>query len=171
MAIVITLAIVITISVSRPVRALMGTFKSIAAGNLEQEIDTTRTDEIGHLAKSFAYLRDDIRKKIRQLNDEIEERIRAEEALRKSEERYRAVMEDIPAMICRFLPDGMLTFVNSEYCRYLHKNNDELIGQNVSQFIPMNDQETVRNHFLSRTLENPMVTYTHQVIAPDGSIR
>ncbi len=37
---------------------------------------------------------------------------RAEEALQESEGRYRAVVEDMPVLICSFLPGGKITFVN-----------------------------------------------------------
>ena len=37
---------------------------------------------------------------------------RAEEALQESEGRYRAVVEDMPVLICSFLPGGEITFVN-----------------------------------------------------------
>ena len=41
-----------------------------------------------------------------------------EESLKKNEKMFRAVVEDQTELICRFLPDGTLTFVNDAYCRY-----------------------------------------------------
>ena len=43
---------------------------------------------------------------------------KSQQELRLSEERYRNVVEDQTEFICRFTPDGMLTFVNEAYCRY-----------------------------------------------------
>ncbi len=94
-----------------------------------------------------------------------------EEALRESEERFRTVVEDMPALICRFLPDGTLTFVSNGYCEYFNKEREDLVGQNFFQFIPEEEQERVRGHFTSLSEQTPMVTYEHQVIAPDGKIR
>jgi len=91
--------------------------------------------------------------------------------LKESEERYRMVVEDIPALICRFLPDGTLTYVNSSYCSYFNTRKKDLIGHNFFRFIPEQDQESVRNQFMSLTKETPMITYEHQVIAPDGTTR
>jgi len=98
-------------------------------------------------------------------------RKQAEEELRENEERYRTVVEDMPAMICRFRCDGTLTFVNSAYCHYFNKKEEELIGQNFFQFILKEDQNKVKNHFMSLDQKRPTITYEHQVIAPDGAIR
>jgi PAS domain S-box-containing protein len=105
------------------------------------------------------------------LSNEMKERIRAEEALRESEEVYRALVEDMPALICRFLPDGTLSFVNSSYCRYFDKTRKELVGENFFQFIPEPERKKVRTHFESLTFENPVVSYEHQVFAPDREVR
>ncbi len=111
------------------------------------------------------------RKAFEQLNDEMKERKRAEEALRESEESYRALVEDMPALVCRFLPDGTLSFVNSAYCRYFEKKREELVGANFFQFIPDEDRKKVRNHFKSLTQKMPATSYEHQVFAPNGEIR
>ena len=98
-------------------------------------------------------------------------RKQAEEELRENEERYRTVVEDMPAMICRFRCDGTLTFVNSAYCNYFNKKKEELIGQNFFQFIFKEDQNKVKNHFMSLDQKRPTITYEHQVIAPGEEIR
>lgn len=82
-----------------------------------------------------------------------------------------SILEDIPALICRFLPDGTLTLVNQTYCDFFGKTKKVLLGHNFFQFIPEADRETVKRHFLSLTMEEPMCTYEHQVIAPDGTLR
>ena len=101
---------------------------------------------------------------------DITERKEIEEALRRSEESYRAIVEDMPALVCRFLADGTLSFVNSSYCQYFNKNREELVGENFFQFIPKKDRENVRRHFQSLSQENSVVNYAHQVFAPNGEI-
>lgn len=91
--------------------------------------------------------------------------------MRDEEEKlYAKLVEDMPVMICRFLPDGTLTFVNKSYCQYFNREKEDLVNQNFFQFIPEDAQASVRDRFLSLTPSNPAVTYEHQVIAPDGSI-
>jgi PAS domain S-box-containing protein len=102
---------------------------------------------------------------------DIHARKRVEEALRKSEARYRSVVEDQTELICRFLPDGILTFVNEAYCQYFGKKPEELIGHSFMQLIPEEDQETVRKQFTSLSPETPVVSYEHRVVTPEGQIR
>jgi len=101
----------------------------------------------------------------------IIKRKRAEEALRESEARYRAVVEDQTELICRFRPDGTLTFVNAAYCRYFGKEREELIGHSCMPLIPEEDRESVRKQSASLSPENPIATYEHRVVTPDREIR
>jgi len=111
------------------------------------------------------------REAFEQRNDGMKERRRIEDALQESEKNYRALVEDMQALICRFLPDGTLSFVNSAYCQYFKKTREELVGKNFFLFIPEKEQDKVRTHFKSLTQEKPVISYEHQVLAPDGTIR
>lgn len=53
--------------VARPLMKLELSAENLAQGNLDQDIDTSRIDEIGSLAKSFAFMRDSIKKKMENL--------------------------------------------------------------------------------------------------------
>jgi len=88
-----------------------------------------------------------------------------------AEQRYRAVVEDQTELICRWLPDGTLTFVNGAYCRYFQKTPEELLGKSFMPLIPEEDQAKVEHAVASLSPQNPVVTYSHRVYAPDGSIR
>ncbi|MFC1642043.1 PAS domain S-box protein [Myxococcota bacterium] len=63
---------------------------------------------------------------------------RSQEALRRSEERYRALVETQLDLISRYRPDTVLTFVNDAYCRFYGKTRAELIGHS---FLRMVDAE------------------------------
>ncbi|MBW2063323.1 MAG: PAS domain S-box protein [Deltaproteobacteria bacterium] len=102
---------------------------------------------------------------------DITERKRIEKKLREGRKIYRALIEDMPALVCRFLPDGTLTFVNRAYCQYFEKDREELVGQNFFLFIPNEDQEKVRSYIKSLSQETPVISYEHQVIWPNGEIR
>jgi PAS domain S-box-containing protein len=97
-------------------------------------------------------------------------RARALEALRDSEERYRSVVESQTELICRYLPDTTLTFVNDAYCRYFRKTQEELIGTKFLDFIPETAREVARKHIES-LVEKPRIEMDeHEVLLPDGGI-
>ncbi len=50
-------------------------------------------------------------------------------SLQKVEASYRGIVEDQFDLICRYRPDGTLTFVNGAYCRFYGRKRTELIGQ------------------------------------------
>jgi PAS domain S-box-containing protein len=95
----------------------------------------------------------------------------AGETLRHSEARYRAVVEDQTELICRFTPDGALTFVNPAYGRYFGATPSALVGRNWLEFLPAEERAEVRRRFQSLTSENPIVTYQHRAVLPSGEVR
>ena len=95
---------------------------------------------------------------------------RAEAALRASEERYREVVDSQTDLICRYLPDTTLTFVNEAYCRYFGRFREELIGRQFLELIPEEVREVARQHVKS-LVDNPRIEADeHEVVRADGSI-
>ncbi|HUS72722.1 MAG TPA: MEDS domain-containing protein, partial [Sedimentisphaerales bacterium] len=93
------------------------------------------------------------------------------EELRQSEARYRVVVEDQTELIVRWLPGGVITFVNDAYCSYFGKSRQELIGHSFMPLIPYEDREKVKRHFDSLDRENPVTTHEHRVVDSNGEIR
>jgi PAS domain S-box-containing protein len=100
-------------------------------------------------------------------------RLRQALAFRNSDraDQAAALVDSLPALICRFTPEGVLTFVNEAYCAYFQKKREDLIGFNFFEFIPPEEREGARASFLALTPDNPAISYEHKVIAPDGSER
>ena len=63
-------------------------------------------------------------------------RLRAQDALRASEERFRAIVDQQTDLICRFQPDTTLTFVNDAYARHFGRMPDELLGRSFLDLDP-----------------------------------
>ncbi len=102
---------------------------------------------------------------------DITEIVQAREALSNRESQFRAIVEDMPHLVCRFLPNGTLTFVNQNYCRYFDRTADELLGTSFLDLIPEEDREGAMAQYLSLSSDTPMISYEHPVLAPNGITR
>jgi PAS domain S-box-containing protein len=96
------------------------------------------------------------------------ERRKAERAVSESEKKFRAVVEDQTDMICRFKPDGLLTFVNDAFCRFHGKSPDQLIGKNFFQTLSEEDAAVPLSYVNSLPKEQPVVSFDHRLRAPEG---
>jgi PAS domain S-box-containing protein len=61
---------------------------------------------------------------------------RMAQSLQKVEASYRGIVEDQVDLICRYHPDGKLTFVNAAYATAYGRKRHELIGQVFPEFEP-----------------------------------
>lgn len=67
----------------------------------------------------------------------------AQEALRESEARYRALVESQIDLISRYRPDTTLTFVNDAFCRFYGSTREELIGRSFLLWVAPEFREGV----------------------------
>ncbi len=102
---------------------------------------------------------------------DVTEQRDAAHALRRSERRYRGIVEDQSELICRYQADTTLTFVNEAYARDHGRTPEELVGTRFIDVIPEEDRELAVRMIRSLTPENPVVTYVHRVRAADGDVR
>ncbi|MCT7961773.1 PAS domain S-box protein [Laspinema sp. D1] len=96
---------------------------------------------------------------------DITDRFEAQQALRHSEARYRAILEDQTELIVRFLPDGMVTFVNEAFCRFFGVTRDEAIAHHYEPAIVAEDRESVARYLNEISPQNPVVTFENRAIA------
>ena len=92
----------------------------------------------------------------------------AEETSKTNEDRYRNVVETQTELICRFLPDTTLTFVNEAYCRHFLKSREELIGTKFIVLIPEHARPAALDHFASLIQNARSETHEHEVVLPNG---
>ncbi len=110
--------------------------------------------------------------KLQRYAAELEQRVAARTAeLAQSEARYRAILETQSEMICRYLPDTTLTFVNNAYCRHFGKTPDELVGRSFLELIPEEQRDATRA-YVQALVERPHEeVYQHQAINAEGELR
>ena len=101
----------------------------------------------------------------------LEELRRLRDRLSALEQQYRLVVEDSPSLLCSFLPDGEIAFVNETYCRYFGKARKDLIGKKFTSLIPEEARRDVLDRILSLTVDSPVMTHEHKVVAPGGQVR
>ncbi|ACL01817.1 PAS/PAC sensor hybrid histidine kinase [Desulfatibacillum aliphaticivorans] len=107
--------------------------------------------------------------------EELEQQVlslqRDNSQLREEERRCRSLMDEAPGLICTFLPDGEIVYVNQPYCAYFKKDFDELAGTSFLLLLPEPDRDAVLKNIHALTRENPTMPHEHQVVAADGSVR
>ena len=92
-------------------------------------------------------------------------------ALQESEARYRAIVEDQTELICRFLPDGTLTFANNAYCRFFHVERDTLSEHNFMEFIPAADCAVIEAKLSALSAQHPVTPVECRVYTPQKETR
>jgi PAS domain S-box-containing protein len=90
--------------------------------------------------------------------------------MHRSEARYRAIVQDQTDLICRFRPDGTLTFVNEAYATAVGSRADELVGRNFLTLIPEPQRAAAREHLDSLGPARPVATHENRVTHPNHSV-
>jgi PAS domain S-box-containing protein/putative nucleotidyltransferase with HDIG domain len=96
---------------------------------------TTVTDKTGAVTSYRGIIRD------------ITEKKRAEEALRRSEQRLREVYEKSPLAYQSLDENGCFLDVNPAWCAMMGYNRDEVIDRNVAQFLTPSSVEVLRERY------------------------
>jgi len=114
--------------------AIIGCVLLVLSGYLWDRTMITRLRALGSQARAVQPELDDEPAKEEEVgHDEIIGLARQIERMARSLQRveasYRGIVEDQFDLICRYKPDGTLTFVNGAYCRFYGRKRSELLGQ------------------------------------------
>ena len=85
--------------------------------------------------------------------------------------RYESLVEDMPSVICRYAPDGTLTFVNKAICAFLRLDRAAVVGRNVYSFLQEEDRAVVKTAITGLTPGKPIAEYTLSIRRGDGEMR
>ncbi|VVB93688.1 Methanogenesis regulatory histidine kinase FilI [uncultured archaeon] len=83
----------------------------------------------------------ELRQRVGELEKAETERMRAEEALRESEQKYRALMDDAGDAIILIDLRGNLLEINRKTESLLGRMNEEAFNEHISRYIPKNERE------------------------------
>lgn len=94
----------------------------------------------------------------------------AELELAASQNRYQAIVNTQLEFVDRYLPGGILTFVNDSLCRYVGVPPEDLLGKSFYPFIHDGDREVMLRAIESLCPQNPCVALVNRVVLPNGTI-
>jgi signal transduction histidine kinase len=89
---------------------------------------------------------------------DVTEATLAAEQVRQSEERYRILVEDSPAMICRYRPDLILTFGNRPLATYLECAPEDLAGVDLGSWMSDVQRAAFVERLAQLTPQSPVST-------------
>ncbi|MCD6297921.1 MAG: PAS domain S-box protein [Deltaproteobacteria bacterium] len=100
---------------------------------------------------------------------DVTERYRSQEDLRKSERRYRTLLDLAPYAIVVFTPDGRVTYLNPAFTRIFGWTFDELEGKTIPYVPPGLEQET--SEIIMRLFEEKVILrHETQRLNKDGRV-
>ncbi|NJO78540.1 MAG: PAS domain S-box protein [Cyanobacteria bacterium RM1_2_2] len=104
------------------------------------------------------------------LENAIEETAQQNFAQTAETDLYRTIVEAQTDLICRFLPNGQITFVNQACCRCFDLSSAALVGRHF--FSLLTADQALMNQRLEAlsclTPAQPLVDYEYAVLTPDG---
>jgi len=106
------------------------------------------------MAKKLTY--EELEKRVKQLEKEAVEGKQAEEALRESEEKLRAIMESVNDVIFQISPKGFINYVSPKVKEIYGYKPKELIGKHLKKTTPMSELPKALEA-LKRVLSGKMV--------------
>ncbi len=92
------------------------------------------------------------------------------EEIIENKKRYQLIVDTQQEMICHYLPDTTLIFVNQAYCRTFGLSESELIGRKFLEHTPPDYRKKMMAIISRLTPEQPVITHEHQAVLPDGNL-
>jgi PAS domain S-box-containing protein len=102
---------------------------------------------------------------------DISHRKVVEEALREGARLYRAVVEDQTELICRYEPNGNVTFANGAYANFFDVDEEEIVGKSLFPFSSLDDLEPLKAWLKKAGSANPVFEYEQRQTRSDGVLR
>ena len=126
--------------------------KNLAHGIMAIRTRRERSEALHALELAHAELEDRVAERTARLRQEIQERHAAESLLRRSEQRYRELVENASSIILKLDTAGCITFFNEFAQRFFGYTEREILGRNAVGTIVPESESSGRD--LSRMVED-----------------
>jgi PAS domain S-box-containing protein len=162
--------------ITKPIIDLRDAALEVGKGRLDTQIEIKTKDEIEDLAKAFNQMTQDLQMtttSIDNLNQEITERKRVEEALRRAEEKYRIQFEGaLDAIFVADAKTGIIIDCNPAATRLIGREKPELVGKHQRILHPPEETEGGFSRTFKQHLEEKQgQTLETQVVTKEGEIK
>ncbi len=132
------LALLISRSITEPLKQMTTATKRLASGDLTQKIEISTGDELAVLAESFNSMTSQLRGLIQSKEKLIGSLKQRAEDLHQSEAKNRALLNAIPDLIFWFSRKGIFLYYKPSRKDEFSWSSNELIGKKVSEILPEN---------------------------------
>ena len=101
---------------------------------------------------------------------DITAQIRAEQAIRESEERFRSFAQLAPVGICRTDPRGRCLYVNQRWCEITGRSEAETLGENWGAAVHPQDHRGIFKVWASMVKSGQETALEFRFLHPDGRV-
>jgi PAS domain S-box-containing protein len=130
--------------ITRPILEIADTAARVTAGDLSREAPVLTEDEVGLLARSFNQMTSTLRQTLEGLENNLRELKQKDDALQKSEHKYRALFENIPQNIFRKDLASVFVSCNENFAATLRLRPEEISGKTDFDLYPRDLAEKYR---------------------------
>ncbi|MHB8164598.1 MAG: PAS domain-containing protein [Methanoregula sp.] len=141
-------------------------------GEIQREFSITRDDEDRHYrVRLIPTIFDAMDEGLTIIGEDITQQIRFEESLMISETRYRAIVQDLTDVICRWRPEGDITYINELLSRFIGISGKDVQGKSIFSYFLPEDVPLVREKMTCLSPDQPTLSAEIRLIDNQGQNR
>lgn len=139
------------------------------AGEIQREFIISRQNEDHHYrVRLIPTVFDNMDEGLTIIGEDTTKQNQYEESLMLSEARYRAIVQDQTDVICRWRPEGDLTFINETLSRFIGISCSSVNGENIFSYIIPDDIPSAKKRISQLTPDQPIISLELRIINKEG---
>jgi signal transduction histidine kinase len=167
--IIIGTVLLLRLLMRKPLDILHRGMGRVARGDHDYRFDEIRHSELTDIARQFSKMAEKIRQREQSLQKEVAERQRAEDRIRESDARTRAILNAIPDVMFQFDGDGRFIDVRGEAADFTTPP-DQFIGREIEHVMPGEIAQVFRRQ-LAKAFENRRVQVFEYAFPSQDQVR